>query len=311
MSYTWGHDKPYNDFSSYFRGLFSERVQKISIDAGFTCPNRDGSKGIGGCTFCDNKTFNPGYCKPDKSVTSQLEQGIAFFKDRYKTQRYLAYFQAYTNTYSSLEHIKSLYEEALSHPDVIGIVIGTRPDCIYPELLEYLDELAKEYFISLEFGVESTLDRTLKRINRGHSYQEVIDAMKACEPYDFKIGMHLILGLPGESIPDILSHAETISKLDPDFLKLHQLQIIRNTKIEIEYNEKPQDFIKFTAEEYIDLTIRFLEKLNPDIIIERFISQSPPEKLIAPKWGLKNFEFTAKLEKEMRKRNAYQGRKRM
>ncbi len=303
------NQKPYNDFSSYFRRLFSERVQKISIDAGFTCPNRDGSKGTGGCTFCDNKTFNPVYCMPDKSVTSQLEQGIAFFKDRYKTQRYLAYFQAYTNTYSSLEHLKVLYEEALSHPDVIGIVIGTRPDCIYPELLEYLDELAKKYFITLEFGVESTIDRTLKRINRGHSYQEVIDAMKACAEYDFKIGMHLILGLPGESVPDILSHAETISKLNPDFLKLHQLQIIRNTKIEQEYQDKSEDFIKFTADEYIDLTIRFLELLNPDIIMERFISQSPPEKLIAPKWGLKNFEFTAKLEKEMRVRKTFQGRK--
>ncbi len=304
----WGHDKPYNDFSSYFRRLFSERVQKISIDAGFTCPNRDGSKGTGGCTFCDNKTFNPEYCMPDKSVTSQLEQGISFFKDRYKTQKYLAYFQAYTNTYSSLEHLKNLYEEALSHPDVIGIVIGTRPDCIYPELLNYLDKLAKKYFISLELGVESTIDKTLQRINRGHSYQEVKDAMKACAAYDFKVGVHLILGLPGESVTDILSHAILISKLNPDFLKLHQLQVIRGTKIEKEYQDYSGDFIKFNADEYIDLTIRFLELLKPQIILERFISQSPPEKLIAPKWGLKNFEFTAKLEKEMRLRETYQGR---
>jgi radical SAM protein (TIGR01212 family) len=242
-------------------------------------------------------------------VTKQLEQGISFFKDRYKSQRYLAYFQAYTNTYASIEHLKNLYEEALSHPDVIGLLIGTRPDCISEELLEYLDDIASEKFVGLEFGVESTLDRTLERINRGHSFKDVTAAIDACSKYRFKLGLHLILGLPGETESDIISHADTISKLDFDFLKLHQLQIIRGTKIEKEYQELPNDFMKFTAEEYIDLTISFLELLRPDIIMERFISQSPPEKLIAPKWGLKNFEFTAKLEKEMKRRNTYQGRR--
>jgi len=301
-------NKPYNDFSSYFRGIFSERVQKISIDAGFTCPNRDGTKGVGGCTFCDNKTFNPVYCLPENSVTSQLNQGISFFQGRYKTQKYLAYFQAYSNTYAELGHLKKLYKEALSHPDVIGLVIGTRPDCIYPELIVYLDELSRDYFISLELGVESTLDSTLLRINRGHSFRDVKDALDASSGYGFKTGIHLILGLPGESEDDILAHADTLSGLNFDFLKLHQLQIIRGTKMALEFAQNPDDFIHFTADRYIDLTIRFLEKMKPGIILERFVSQSPPEKIISPKWGLKNFEFTAKLKKEMRARNTWQGR---
>jgi radical SAM protein (TIGR01212 family) len=301
-------NKPYNDFSSYFREIFSERVQKISIDAGFTCPNRDGTKGVGGCTFCDNKTFNPKYCLPENSVTDQLNQGIAFFKKRYSTQKYLAYFQAYSNTYADLDHLRKLYSEALAHDDVIGLVIGTRPDCIYPELLDYLDELNKDHFISLEFGVESTIDRTLQRINRGHSFDDAVNALDQCRNYNFKTGVHLILGLPGESESDILSHAGRISRLDFDFLKLHQLQIIRGTRMAREFSDKPGDFIHFTPEEYIDLVIRFLELLDPKIIIERFISQSPPEKIISPRWGLKNFEFTAKLEKEMVRRNTWQGR---
>lgn len=288
--------------------MFSERVQKISIDAGFTCPNRDGSRGKGGCTFCDNKTFNPAYCLPENSVSRQLDQGISFFSERYKTQKYLAYFQAYTNTYADLDHLKGLYEEALSHPDIIGLVIGTRPDCISGALLDYLDGLSKNYFISLEFGVESTLDRTLQRVNRGHSFKEVKEALHACSTHGFNVGMHLILGLPGEDESDILSHADTLSTMPFHFLKLHQLQIIRGTQMAEEFEKLPGDFLQFSASDYIDLTIRFLERMNPAIIMERFISQSPLVKLISPNWGLKNYEFTAKLESEMKRRNTWQGR---
>ena len=301
-------EKPYNDFSSYCRRIFSSRVQKISIDAGFTCPNRDGTKGTGGCTFCDNKTFNPAYCLPENSVSTQLEQGISFFRERYKTQKYLAYFQAYSNTYAPLEYLKVLYDEALSHREVIGLVIGTRPDCVSEELFDFLDELSKEFFVSLEFGIESTLDRTLERVNRGHSFREVEEVFKACSAHNFKVGAHLILGLPGEDETDILSHADKLSVLPFHFLKLHQLQIIRGTIMAKEYEAEPGDFLNFTADHYIDLTIRFLERLNPEIILERFISQSPPDKLISPKWGLKNHEFTAKLENEMKKRKTWQGR---
>ena len=306
--YAWGRKRPFNDFSGFFKTLFENRVQKISIDAGFTCPNRDGQKGVGGCSFCDNKTFNPTYCLPDNSVTTQLDQGIGLFKERYPQQQYLAYFQAYTNTYSSLEHIQSLYEEALSHPEVIGLVIGTRPDCISQELLEYLEQLSKKYFISLEFGIESTSDKTLKRINRGHDFATAVKALKMCESYSFYTGVHMILGLPGESEADLLHHVTNLNKLKFTFLKLHQMQIIRGTRIELEYKEKKSDFLQFTAEEYIDLAIRFLEQLNPEIIIERFISESPKDKLIAPKWGLKNFEIVSKIESQMLRKETFQGR---
>lgn len=308
QEYSWGHEKPYNDFSTYFKQLFDRRIQKISIDAGFTCPNRDGTKGKGGCSFCDNKTFNPEYCLPENSITNQLDQGIDFFRERYKTQKYLAYFQAFSNTYAPLDQLRLLYEEALSHPDVIGLVIGTRPDCISNELLNYLDELSEKYFISLEFGVESTLNRTLGRINRGHSFEELEEALDSCKNLGFKVGLHLILGLPGENESDILSHAETISTLPFHFLKLHQLQIIRGTKMALEYQEKKDDFLQFTADQYVDLTIRFLEILKPEIIVDRFISQSPLDKLISPRWGLKNYQFTNKLVNEMIKRKTWQGK---
>ncbi|MCK5820341.1 MAG: TIGR01212 family radical SAM protein [Bacteroidales bacterium] len=300
--------RPFNDFSGFFKSLFDERVQKISIDAGFTCPNRDGTKGRGGCSFCDNKTFNPAYCLPENSITDQLNQGINFFKTRYPGQKYLAYFQAYTNTYGDLEMLKSRYEEALMHPEVIGLVIGTRPDCIDEELVNYLDKLTEDYFVSLEFGIESTLDATLLRINRGHDFKTSIQALEMCQTSRFYTGVHMILGLPGESKQDILNQTDQLNKLSFDFLKLHQMQIIRGTKLEYEYASNPQDFTRMDVDEYIDLLITYLEKLKPEIVIERFISESPLDKLIAPRWGLKNFEFVAKLEKEMIRRQTFQGK---
>ena len=209
----FSNNKRYNDFSSFIKKRFSERVQKISLDTGFTCPNRDGTKGVGGCTYCNNNTFNPDYCKPDKSITQQLDEGIAIFSKKYKTQRYLAYFQAYTNTYADINLVKQLYNEALKHPKVIGLVIGTRPDCINEDLIDFLSDLSKEYFISLEFGVESTLDRTLKDVNRCHTYQETVDAYELATNKGLHLGAHMIIGLPGESKDDILNHATELSKL--------------------------------------------------------------------------------------------------
>lgn len=306
-SYPWNRNRPFNDFSGFFKLLFSERVQKISIDAGFTCPNRDGTKGKGGCSFCDNKTFNPAYCLPENSITDQLNQGISLFKAKYPEQKYLAYFQAYSNTYEELELLKSRYEEALNHPEVVGLVIGTRPDCISESLVDYLDFLSDKYFVSLEFGVESTNNKTLQRINRGHDFEEAVRALDMCLGHKFYTGIHMILGLPGENEHDILEHVIKLNSLDFNFLKLHQMQIIKGTRMEKEYSLNPMDFIKLSSIEYIDLLIRFLEKLKPEIIIERFISESPSDKLIAPKWGLKNFEFVSKLEAELIRRNSHQG----
>ncbi len=309
QNYPWEHDKPYNDFSTFFKKKFKNRVQKISVDAGFTCPNRDGSRGKGGCTYCNNNTFNPFYCSPQKSVKQQLTEGIAFFAKKYKAQKYLAYFQAYTNTYAPLSQLKKLYEEALSVSGVIGLVIATRPDCVNAQILDYLEKLAQNYYIVLEYGIETCDDESLKRINRGHTHKETEDALKLSANRGIDVGVHLILGLPGESEEMILSHAETLSALPFDFLKLHQLQIVKQTVMAKQYAKNPDDFKLYSADDYIKLVVKFTERLRPDIIIERFISESPADMLIAPKWGgLKNFEITAKIEKEFQKQNSFQGK---
>ncbi|MCY1718765.1 TIGR01212 family radical SAM protein [Prolixibacteraceae bacterium Z1-6] len=306
--YSWGHKRRYNDFPTYFRNLFSERVQKVSVDAGFTCPNRDGSKGVGGCTYCNNKTFKPTYCNLENSVTNQVEKGIEFFAKKYKSMRFLAYFQAYTNTYAPLADLKTLYEEALQHPKIDGLVISTRPDAVNAELLDYLAELSKKVYVMVEFGLESHLDRTLESINRGHTFAESVWALQETAKRGINNCAHMILGLPGESRDELLEQARAISQLPVKNLKLHQLQIHKQTLLEKQFAEHPERFTLYTAEEYIDLVVDYLELLHPDIIVERFISQAPIDMLIAPKWGLKNFEFVAKVEKRLKERDTWQGR---
>ena len=302
-------NKPYNEFSDFLKDVFPGKVQKISLNAGFTCPNRDGTKGFGGCTYCNNQTFSPEYCHTEKSITRQLEEGVAFFARKYPEMRYLAYFQAYTNTYDATERLIAKYEEALRFPGVCGLIVGTRPDCMPDDLLDYFSDLSKHSFVLVEYGVESTLDKTLRRINRGHTYAEAEEAIRRMASRGIYTGAHLILGLPGESREEILSHAGRISKLPLTTLKLHQLQLIRNTRMAKEFEESPADFHLYSVDEYIDLVIDFVERLNPDIVVERFISQSPKELLIAPDWGLKNYEFTAKVLKRFAERNTWQGRR--
>lgn len=298
----------YLNYNTVLKSEFSERIQKISINAGFTCPNRDGSKGKGGCTYCNNQTFSPEYCKPTKSISQQIEEGIAFFHHKYQSQLYFAYFQSYTNTYDSIENLKKIYEEALSFPKVIGIVVGTRPDCISDELLDYFVQLNKKHYVMIEYGIESTDDNTLEFINRGHDYNSAVESIKKTATKGIRTGAHLILGLPFENKEKIISHAKKISELPLNTIKLHQLQLVRGTKMAKQYAEHPEWFHLYTADEYIDLTIDFLEYLNPKIAVERFISQSPKELLIAPDWGLKNFEFVHKLEKRLEERNTRQGK---
>lgn len=301
-------NKPYRDFGNFLKEIFPYKVQKISINAGFTCPNRDGKKGFGGCTYCNNQTFSPEYCHTEKSVKEQLEEGIRFFSRKYPEMKYLAYFQAYTNTYDEIDRLIAKYEEALSFPDVVGLIIGTRPDCMPNELLDYFSTLSQNKFVMIEYGLESTSDRTLIRINRGHTHAESEDAILRTTGRGIYTGVHLILGLPGESKEEILHHADVLSALPITTLKLHQLQLIRHTRMAKEFEETPEEFHLYTADEYIDLVIDFMERLNPRIVVERFVSQSPKELLIAPDWGLKNFEFTAKVNKRIAERNTYQGR---
>lgn len=300
--------KPYNDLGDFLRNIFPYKVQKISLNAGFTCPNRDGSKGWGGCTYCNNQTFSPEYCHTERSITQQLDEGVRFFSRKYPDMKYLAYFQAYTNTYDEMERLKAIYEEALNYPGVVGLIVGTRPDCVPDALLDYFAELAKKTFVMVEYGLESTFDKTLLRINRGHTQAESEEAIRKTAGRGIYTGAHLILGLPGETKEEILHHADIISSLPLTTVKLHQLQLIRNTRMAKEFSDRPDEFHLYTADEYIELVVDFVEKLNPSITIERFVSQSPKELLIAPDWGLKNFEFTAKVLKRMKERGAYQGR---
>lgn len=299
----------YADFPTFLRRFFpSCKVQKISLNAGFTCPNRDGSVGYGGCTYCNNQTFNPDYCHSEKSIARQLEEGKVFFARKYPEMKYLAYFQAYTNTYGELEILKRKYEEALETDDVVGLVIGTRPDCMPDELLGYLQSLQQRVFVLVEYGIESTFDTTLKRINRGHTFAQAADAVRRTASAGIPVGGHVILGLPGESREAIVSQAATLSNLPLDTLKLHQLQLIRGTRMAAEYAACPADFHLYEVDEYIDLTIDFLERLRSTLTVERFVSQSPAELLVAPHWGIKNYEFNHRLLKRMKELGAYQGR---
>lgn len=306
--FPWGSDKRYNDFSGYFRKKFNGRVQKISVDAGFTCPNRDGSRGTGGCSYCNNQTFSPGYCNLEKSVTDQLTEGIDFFARKYNSMQYLAYFQSYSNTYAPLEDLKKLYEEALAHDRIIGLVIATRPDCVNVEILDYLMVLSQNHYIMVEFGIESHKNSSLDRMNRGHGFDESVWALKETAKRNIHNCAHLILGLPGETEEDWLDQAKVISKLPVENLKLHQLQIHKGTRMYHEYLQNPREFKMFSVDEYLDLTVKYLELLNPDIVVERFVSEAPDVLLVAPRWGLKNFEFTAKLEKLLEARATWQGR---
>lgn len=296
---------PYNDFGAWLRSHFPYKVQKISVDAGFTCPNRDGRIGRGGCTFCDNNTFNPSYCNKNSSIREQLETGKKFFARKYPEMKYLAYFQAYTNTYAPLDTLKRMYEEALGTENVVGIVIGTRPDCVNKELLDYLGSLSQQVFVSVEYGIESTNDTTLKNINRGHSFDCTRRAISETAARGITVGGHVILGLPGEDTQESLRQASIISQTELDILKIHQLQIIRGTRLEREYCEHP--FHLYTPEEYIGLLTEYIRRLRPNIVLDRFTSQSPADMLVAPRWGLKNHEFADRLANHMRAVGAYQG----
>jgi uncharacterized protein len=301
-------NKRYLDYPHFMLGYFGKRIQKISINAGFTCPNRDGSKGVGGCTFCNNESFSPAYCESKKSITQQIEEGILFFGKKHAEQDYIAYFQSYTNSYGSIDTIKQKYTEALSHPSISGIVIGTRPDCVSDELLDYLHEIQKNNFVLVEYGVESTNNDTLALINRGHTYEESVDAILRTHAKGILVAAHIILGLPSENRETILNHARKLGTLPLAIIKLHQLQIIKNTSLAKQYIENPSFIPLYSLLEYIDLCIDFIEHIPPHICLERFVSQTPIEFRIAPNWGIKNHEFIAKLDKRMQERDTYQGR---
>ena len=326
--YGFPDGKRYNSFVGYFKRQYGERLQKIVLDAGFTCPNRDGKVGRGGCTYCDNAAFHPSYSTAGKSLHQQMDEGIEFHKVRYRTtEHYLAYFQSFSNTYAPLERLKVLYEEALSHPDVVGIVIGTRPDCVDEYKLDYLADLAKGNILKdwsrtlsgdrvrtapvviVEYGIESCYDSTLQRINRGHDFETARLAVNMTAERGLDVGVHFILGLPGETRQMMLESCKLINALPIRSVKFHQLQIVKGTRMEAEYAECPQDFERFTLDEYLDFFVEMLERLRPDLYIERFVGEVPPRFVNETPWGLiRNVELLRLLEKRLEERDSWQGK---
>ena len=300
----------YNTYSNYLKSLFGTRVQKLPIAAGFTCPNRDGTLSVGGCTFCDNTAFNPSYCSSEKSIQQQIEEGIAFHQKRNRqAERYLAYFQAFSNTYKSHEELKQIYQQALDMPGIAGIVIGTRPDCIDAPLLHYINEIQKKHFVMLEYGVESVYDETLKRVNRGHDFATAERAIHMTAEHGIPCGAHLIFGLPGETKAMMLKASDVISQLPLTTVKFHQLQIFKGTKMAEEYQQHPEAFHLFNLEEYIDFVIDFVERLSPSIVIERFAGEVPPRYLVSEPWRkLRYDEVLSRIEKRMEERDTWQGK---
>jgi len=285
-------------------------MQKVVVDAGFTCPNRDGSKGFGGCTYCNNDTFNPSYCSPVEPLHLQVERGIKFHHVRYRrASKYLVYFQPYSNTYAPLEHLKKLYEEALAFPGVTGLVIGTRPDCIDEDKLDYLRSLTQHHFVQVEYGVESCLNPTLERINRQHGYELSEKVIRMTHEKGIKTGAHFIFGLPGESYKQMLQYAEKISSLPLDSVKFHQLQIVKGTRMEQEFKASPGDFIQFTLEEYIAFIVQLIERMNPSIVIERFSGELPPRFMETSAWGSIRYDAVLhRIEQELERQDTWQGK---
>lgn len=310
MNYSWGHNRRFNAYAAYLKKQFGKRVQKVTIDAGFACPNRDGTISRGGCSFCNNDAFNPGYCNPAKPISRQINEGILFHQKRYKgVNQFLAYFQAYSNTYGALEEISKKYEEAILDPRIIGLVIGTRPDCIDEEKLDYFQHLSEKMHVMIEYGIESVYDETLKKINRGHDFETTARIIEKTANRGILTGGHVIFGLPGETEEMMLNEASILSELPLNNIKFHQLQIIKNTEIAKEYKTKPELFRSFTLDEYLDFFILFIEHFNPDIVIERIAGESPPVYIEGPRWGnVRNDEIIRRFEQKLQEKDSWQGK---
>ncbi len=286
---------------------FGTRVYKVNVDAGFTCPNRDGTLGVTGCIYCNNDSFRPNSCKPSLSISEQVQSGIGHVKKRYKAGKFLVYFQAYTNTYAPVSELEKMYNEALDHPDVLGLAIGTRPDAVDEEKIAMLQELASRYYILIEYGLQSIYDRSLEYINRGHNYQAFLDALEMTRDRNIAIGAHLIAGFPTESREETLAMADTISRLPVQFLKVHQLQIVRETPLAAMYQEHP--FHTFEYREYLDFIVDFIERTSPEIVFQRLYATAPDAILIAPEWGRNRHQILQDIERHLELRQSWQGKK--
>ncbi len=307
--YSWGNSRRFHSLTDAMRKRHGSRLQKISVNAGFSCPNRDGTVGLGGCTFCDNTAFSPSYCLPEMSVTDQINKGLAFIKRRYpRATLFVAYLQSFSNTWAPISKLREIYSEALSHPDISGMVIGTRPDCVDEEKLDYIASLAGNHFIKVEYGLESCHDDSLKRINRGHDYAESVKAIEMTAARGITTGAHLVFGLPGEGRSQMLDQVHKINKLPINTIKFHQLQIVKNTPMEREYLANPDDFNLFELDDYVDFVTEFIARLRPDIAIERFAGEVPPSLNIGKRWeGVRSDRLIALVEKKLEQKQLHQG----
>ncbi len=309
MIYSWGNSRRFNAAVNVIKEEFGGRVQKVTIDAGFSCPNRDGTVSTGGCSFCNNDAFNPSYCNPEKPVSQQIAEGIRFHGNRYKkADKYLAYFQAYSNTYGSVEKLRKLYYEALENEKIVGLIIGTRPDCINDSILSLLEEISKKYYLVVEFGIESIYNNTLEKINRGHTFDVSKQAILECKKRNIRCGGHIIFGLPGESREMMLNSAKVLSALPLHTLKFHQLQIVRGTKIGDDYLKNPDNYALFSIDEYIGFIIEYLEQLSPQIIIERLAGEAQPSLNLGKPWNIRYDQVLQRIEKKMEEMDTWQGK---
>jgi len=301
------HPDRYFAYGPYLQRLFGARVYKVSIDAGFTCPNRDGKVAYGGCTYCNNDSFRPDGVKPTLAVYQQITNGIEFLRRRFGATQFIAYFQSYTNTYDSVDRLERLYREALEHPDVIGLSIGTRPDCVEEEKLALIEKLARDRYVTLELGLESVHDKTLQSINRGHDYAAWMKAVRRAAGRGFHLATHVILGLPGETREEMLQSADAVSSLPVDFIKIHHLHVVKGTRMAADYGRKP--FATLSFSEYAELLCDYLERLSPRVCVQRTFGLAPEEMIVAPRWNLSKDEVLRGLKLHMERRDTWQGKK--
>jgi len=299
----------YHAYNDWIKRTHGGRLQKVSVDAGFTCPNRDGSRGQGGCSFCNNEGFTPSYLREQRQITQQIDTGIEFMSRRYpESKSFLAYFQAYSNTYGDLEHLRNIYAEALAHPDICGLVLGTRPDCLPDEVLDFLAELARDTLVELEIGIESCSDAVLAECGRGHDFACTRDAIARAAQRGLFLTGHVLLGLPGETQESLMAGARELAGLPLDAMKFHQLQIITHTRLAVQYKRDPASVPLLDPVSYIDSVIDMLEVLPPSIKVQRLGSEVPPPLLVSPDWRMRLSLFPERLETRLAARQTWQGR---
>jgi len=295
-----------NSYGWHLRRLFSCRVSKVNVDAGFTCPNRDGSRGVGGCSYCDNSSFSPGATQPEISIEEQMSAGMAYHRQRLGSEKFIIYFQKFTNTYSDTAHLRTIYTRALNHQDVVGISIGTRPDAISAEIADLLEELAEKHYVCLELGLQSMNDEILARINRGHTLDEYLASVAILQGRGIDICTHLIYGFPGETRDSFLKTAGLIADLGINSVKLHQLHAVKGTRLASEYFSG--EFVPLEIEEYVETACDFLERIPPEVTIQRLYGSAPLSIRVAPQWGLKNNQMWYAILNELKKRDSWQGK---